>query len=588
MKRILFAAILLIFVSPAFKQANGDVGVSLNFFYDNIESDGSWVEVGDYGYCWQPSVAVSNVRWRPYWDGYWAYTDAGWAWISYEDFGWATYHYGRWVRLRDRGWFWVPGREWAPAWVSWRTGGDYVGWAPLPPRTVDEYVDDSSPITGHVDVEFDIGPMYYNFVDVRYIGEPVLRERIFEPTQNVTYITNTVNVTNITYTNSMVHTYGPDYNTLNQYATRPIRRMTIERNTTIDPNAAAKSKSVTKVEGDKLVVAAPMTLEKPAASVAPKAFKEKIAKPTVEKGWSDLPDAKAQSELKQKMKNEDPKAVPPPSIKPRENAPAGQAPPTSASVPPGAITSPANVTKPGLGSPRPAATVAPGAIASPGIAPGKDKGKRLNETAPVPTAAGQVNPATSPANPPPGKGKKDRFARPTPPLGAPTASGQGVTPPPAPKKPNDRRQEPPSSLATSPDGAPSREAPAPDETRKGKRGEKPTNAMPPPQQPESMPDKAQRKQHHEMPPPPTRPAPPENMPMPKQPLPPQRMAPPSQQAPPSQRQPPEAPRKRQQPPERQAPPPGPGPGANAAEQQAPHGKHGQEKKGDQPAPSPGQ
>ena len=36
--------------------------------------------------------------------------------------------------MRDRGWFWVPGREWGPAWVSWRTGGDSIGWAPIPPR----------------------------------------------------------------------------------------------------------------------------------------------------------------------------------------------------------------------------------------------------------------------------------------------------------------------------------------------------------------------------------------------------------------------------------------------------------------------
>ena len=73
-----------------------------------------------------------------------------------------------------------------------------------------------------MDVEFDIGPAYYNFVDVRYIGEPVLRERIFEPSLNVTYISQTVNVTNITYTNSTVYNYGPDYNTLSRYSTRPI------------------------------------------------------------------------------------------------------------------------------------------------------------------------------------------------------------------------------------------------------------------------------------------------------------------------------------------------------------------------------
>jgi hypothetical protein len=32
------------------------------------------------------------------------------------------------------GWIWVPGDEWAPAWVSWHYGDGYVGWAPLPPR----------------------------------------------------------------------------------------------------------------------------------------------------------------------------------------------------------------------------------------------------------------------------------------------------------------------------------------------------------------------------------------------------------------------------------------------------------------------
>src|SRR3954468_13074702 len=194
MKRIALAAAVLALLFPALQNAEARTDVSIDFFYDNLSDGGSWIEVGDYGYCWQPTVAVSNTSWRPYSDGYWAYTDLGWTWISYEDFGWATYHYGRWIRLRGRGWVWVPGREWGPAWVSWRTGGDYVGWAPLPARTVDEYVDEGSPITGHVDVAFDIGRAYYNFVDVRYIGEPVLRERIFEANQNVTYIRDTVNV----------------------------------------------------------------------------------------------------------------------------------------------------------------------------------------------------------------------------------------------------------------------------------------------------------------------------------------------------------------------------------------------------------
>src|SRR3954467_13666072 len=153
MKRMLLALAIFALVLPAAQRAEAETNVSIDFFYNNLGSEGSWVEVGDYGYCWQPNVAVSNHDWRPYADGYWAYTDVGWTWVSYEDFGWATYHYGRWMRLRGRGWVWMPGRDWGPAWVSWRTGGDYVGWAPLPPRRpgVDIYAE-FSPINSRVDI----------------------------------------------------------------------------------------------------------------------------------------------------------------------------------------------------------------------------------------------------------------------------------------------------------------------------------------------------------------------------------------------------------------------------------------------------
>src|SRR5690349_21189041 len=103
MKRILLALTMLIGLGAALPVARADV--SVNFFYDNL-SGGNWIDVADYGYCWQPEVAVSNADWRPYADGYWAYTDEGWTWVSYEDFGWATYHYGRWAHLADEGWVW--------------------------------------------------------------------------------------------------------------------------------------------------------------------------------------------------------------------------------------------------------------------------------------------------------------------------------------------------------------------------------------------------------------------------------------------------------------------------------------------------
>ncbi|MBA3272745.1 MAG: hypothetical protein H0T11_02595, partial [Chthoniobacterales bacterium] len=322
MKRLLFALTLVALVFPAAPKAEARVDVSLDFFYNNLGSGGSWVEVADYGYCWQPAVAVSDSSWRPYADGYWAYTDVGWTWVSYEDFGWATYHYGRWARLRGHGWVWVPGREWGPAWVSWRTGGDYVGWAPLPPRDSmgGEVVYEGRPISNRVDLDFDIGPSYYNFVNIRYIGEPRLRERLYAPTQNITYINNTVNVTNITYNNTVVHNYGPDYSRLSAYSARPIQRLKLKRQTDIDYNAAAQAGDLTKVQGDTFVVASPQTLQKSARPIAPKQLKTKIAKADLETGWTGVADAGAKAKLQQKMKAEDPKSVPPPQMRPRDRA----------------------------------------------------------------------------------------------------------------------------------------------------------------------------------------------------------------------------------------------------------------------------
>src|SRR5207249_1828106 len=184
------------------------------------------------------------------------------------------------------------------------------------------------PIGASVDVEYDIGPEYYNFCDVRFIGEPVLRDRIFPSTQNVTYITNTVNVTNIYVQNNVVYNYGPNYNVVNQYSSRPIQRLTIERQSAADLSAAAKSGTLTKVQGNKLMVGAPPKLTKAPTSVAPPAVKAKVAQPKIEHGWKGVSN---RAEVEQKIKTENPKNIPPPT---RAAArPAGSAPAAGASPP---------------------------------------------------------------------------------------------------------------------------------------------------------------------------------------------------------------------------------------------------------------
>ncbi len=105
-----------------------------NIFYNSLAPYGSWVTVPSYGYVWQPTCAVATPGWRPYWNnGCWAWTDAGWYWNSSYSWGWAPFHYGTWVQAPSVGWCWVPGSTWAPSWVTFRYGGGYCGWAPLPP-----------------------------------------------------------------------------------------------------------------------------------------------------------------------------------------------------------------------------------------------------------------------------------------------------------------------------------------------------------------------------------------------------------------------------------------------------------------------
>jgi Family of unknown function (DUF6600) len=109
----------------------GRASVDLGFFYDDLAPYGHWLQRPHYGWVWIPrAVAVS---WRPYELGHWVWTDYGWTWISDEPFGWATYHYGRWVDDPEYGWEWIPGDDWGPAWVDWQVSDDYIGWAPLPP-----------------------------------------------------------------------------------------------------------------------------------------------------------------------------------------------------------------------------------------------------------------------------------------------------------------------------------------------------------------------------------------------------------------------------------------------------------------------
>lgn len=110
--------------------------VDFDYFHDELAPYGNWVQVPGYGLCWNPTASVQDPSWRPYAnDGQWAYTDAGLYWQSEYPWGDVAFHYGRWTYGAGYGWLWVPGYDWAPAWVAWRhaEAEGFTGWAPLPP-----------------------------------------------------------------------------------------------------------------------------------------------------------------------------------------------------------------------------------------------------------------------------------------------------------------------------------------------------------------------------------------------------------------------------------------------------------------------
>lgn len=299
MKSLLFVILAAFTFTATVQPAKAEI--SFSFFYESLEPYGDWIETSDYGYIWQPRDVDSG--WRPYTDGYWTYTDSGWTWGSYEDFGWATYHYGRWVRLTDIGWCWVPGYEWGPAWVSWRYGddSDVVGWAPLPPRAAcrpGEEIDDD------VDADYDIGPAQYSFTSVRFFGAPSLREVIYEPADNIVYINRTRNVTRVVYTGDVVYNYGPRYEVISPRCERPIERLRLERvRHWRNDDHKFHDDYRGRREGNVLRVLAPAVVPV-SDEIRPRFVRQRLDREDEDRGWGDIRDQQKADDIRRKIRDE--------------------------------------------------------------------------------------------------------------------------------------------------------------------------------------------------------------------------------------------------------------------------------------------
>jgi hypothetical protein len=145
-------------LAPAGTYVDDDVADGYAAYAGALASAGRWESDATYGVHWCPArgegAGASDEPFRPYLShGHWTASDqaaygapAGTPyWTTDDSARWTdvTTHHGWWIDLH-RGatgrseWCWVPGAQETPARVVWRTGDDFVGWAPEPPAWVDD------------------------------------------------------------------------------------------------------------------------------------------------------------------------------------------------------------------------------------------------------------------------------------------------------------------------------------------------------------------------------------------------------------------------------------------------------------------
>lgn len=110
---------------------------------EDLDANGIWRANPEYGEMWMPTGVPDD--WAPYRSGHWDWIEPwGWTWVDDTTWGYAPFHYGRWVFVTG-GWGWIPGplggpAIFAPALVAWLGGDGFVvggelavGWVPLAP-----------------------------------------------------------------------------------------------------------------------------------------------------------------------------------------------------------------------------------------------------------------------------------------------------------------------------------------------------------------------------------------------------------------------------------------------------------------------
>lgn len=237
----------------------------VSYFYDSLSPYGSWIYLSGYGWCWQPTVAVSVPSWRPYSDrGRWYWSDAGWYWNSDYSWGWAAFHYGRWYHHAGCGWVWTPGVTWAPSWVSWRYSDGYCGWAPLPPEAHFVHGGGFSYFGRHVSVGFEFGltDFHYSFVGINNFCD-YSPSRHFVPRTTVRNVYRNTTVINnyIVGNNNTVINRGVSRETIARVNPTRIREVSV-RETSVQNLSSVRGERIVR-QGERSVVERPRLPQTP-------------------------------------------------------------------------------------------------------------------------------------------------------------------------------------------------------------------------------------------------------------------------------------------------------------------------------------
>ncbi len=187
-------------------QAQPGVNISFATFYNELSPYGEWVQNPEYGQVWSPNV---DPDFQPYGTaGHWEMTEYGNTWVSDYPWGWAPFHYGRWVMSYNR-WVWVPDYEWGPAWVNWRNGGGYYGWAPLGPGM-------------SINVNINLPWNYWVFVPRQYLLSPRIYSYCVPRTRVVNIYNNTTIINNVYRSNNRTYVSGPNRRDIQRATGRPV------------------------------------------------------------------------------------------------------------------------------------------------------------------------------------------------------------------------------------------------------------------------------------------------------------------------------------------------------------------------------